>query len=127
MENKMASSSISDTTLSGEYFDTLRRSEHLEPEKTLLLTKLEDAIHDYRKYSFARDPVGKERLQEAEDWIMQAETDWIFSFENVCELLGLDPAYLQRGLLEAQPQTTRAGRKRKRDDLLRKILGETNG
>jgi hypothetical protein len=105
MENTMESS---DTTLSGEYFDTLRRSEHLEPEKTLLLTLLEDAIHNYRKYRSARDRVGKERFQEAEAWIMESETDWIFSFENICELLGLDPAYLRRGLLQAQPQTRQA-------------------
>lgn len=66
MKIKIASLLGSDTTIPQQYFETLRRSEHLEPEKTLLLTMLEDAIHDYRKYSFARDPVGKERFQEAE-------------------------------------------------------------
>jgi hypothetical protein len=59
---------------------------------------LEDAIHNYRKYSFARDRVGKEHFHEAEHWIMHSKDHWIFSFENVCDLLGLDPEYLRRGL-----------------------------
>lgn len=84
-----------------------------------MLTLLEDAIHNYRKYRSARDRVGKERFQDAEAWIMESETEWIFSFENVCELLGLDPAYLRRGLLQTQPQTRQAAKKGESDDLPR--------
>jgi hypothetical protein len=127
MENKMASFLGSDSTLSGEYFDTLRRSEYLEPEKTLLLTMLEDAIHDYRKYKSARDPVGKERFQEAEAWIMETQSDWIFSFENICELLGLDPDYLRRGVLPSSRRLGRRPTRGNRDDFPQNTSGETDG
>jgi hypothetical protein len=97
---------MADTTLMGDsseaqqYLDTFRRAEYLEPEKALIAAILEDAIHEYHKYRDARDAAGKERFREAEEWIMHEGDEWIFSFDNVCEFLGLDPEYLRRGLLE---------------------------
>lgn len=101
----------SDSVAAHQYFDTFRRSEHLESEQALLLAILDDAIHCFRKYRAAKDRLGRERFQEAEAWIMRQGNDWIFSFDNVCELLGLDPEYLRRGLLQAQPQTTEPAKK----------------
>lgn len=79
--------------------DTFRRSEHLEPERALIVAILDDAVHDYRKYNRARDLEGKERFRAAERWIREDRDDWIFAFKNVCELLGLDPHHVRRGLL----------------------------
>ena len=90
----------SDSVAAHQYFDTVRRSEHLESEQALLLAILDDAIHCFRKYRAAKDRLGRERFQEAEAWIMRQGNDWIFSFDNVCELLGLDPGYIRRGLQE---------------------------
>ena len=81
-----------------QFFDSFRRSEYLEPETALIAAILEDAIHDYRKYRRTRDPAGKERFCEAEEWLMHDGNSWIFSFGNVCEFLGLDPEYVRRGL-----------------------------
>jgi len=41
-----------------------------------------------------------ERFREVEEWITHEGNEWIFSFDNVCEFLGLDPEYLRRGLRE---------------------------
>ena len=103
-----------DTTLRDQYFATFRRSEHLEPEKALLMAILEDAIHCYRKYRAARDRAGRERFREAEQWIMEEGDDRLFSFNNVCELLGLDPQYIRRGVreLSASPAETERPRRR---------------
>lgn len=90
----------SDSVAAHQYFDTFRRSEHLESEQALLLAILEDAIHCLRKYRAAKDRLGRERFQEAEAWLMRQGNDWIFSFDNVCELLGLDPEYIRRGVQE---------------------------
>ncbi len=91
-----------DTSMAQQYLDTFRRSEHLEPERALVAAILEDAAHEYRKYSRAHDPKGKERFRTAEKWIMHRGNDWIFSFDNVCDLLGLDPEYVRRGLRETK-------------------------
>ena len=110
----------SDLSLAQQYFDSLRRSEHLEPEKALLIALLEDAIDTYRKFSRSRDREGKEQFREAEEWILARDDHWIFAFNNVCELLDLDPDYIRRGLREmsakAPVETTtnhrRVGRRR---------------
>ena len=91
-----------DTDAQRRYFDTFRRSEHLEPEKALLMAILEDAIHLFQKYRCARDRAGKERFREVEDWFMHEGDHGLFSFVNVCELLALDPQYVRRGLLASK-------------------------
>ena len=35
---------------------------------------------------------------EAEEWIQQGAAGGIFSFDSVCEVLGLNPSYLRQGL-----------------------------
>lgn len=89
-----------DTSMLQHYLDTFRRSQHLEPEKLLIAAILEDAVQEYRKYSRARDANGKKRFREVEEWIMRGGNDWIFSFDSVCDLLGLDPDYVRRGVLD---------------------------
>jgi hypothetical protein len=108
-----------DTSTVQQYFDMFRRGEHLEPEKSLLAAILEDAVQEYRKYSRAHDANGKKRFREVEEWIMRGGNDWIFSFDNVCDLLGLDPEYVRRGLREtlatpAEEKSMHRDRMRKR-------------
>ena len=88
-----------DSEAQQRYFDTFRRSEHLEPEKVLLLAVLEDAIHLFQKLHGARARAGKEHFREVNDWFMNQGNHGLFSFDSVCELLGLDPQYVRRGLL----------------------------
>lgn len=103
-----------DTSTAQQYLDTFRRTEHLEPEKALIAAILEDAIHEHRKYRRARDAEGKERFREAEEWIMRERDDWIFSFDNVCEILGLDPDYVRRGLREIKKIRTEEPKRERR-------------
>lgn len=88
-----------DPTVAGDYLDTLRARESLEPEKRLMLAVLEDAVGGFQKYLFARDRKGRALFWEIEEWILEEENGWIFSFKNTCEALGLDPAYVRQGLL----------------------------
>ena len=108
-----------DTTLRDQYFATFRRSEHLEPEKALLMAILEDAIHCYRKFRAARDRARRERFREAEQWIMEEGDERLFSYHNVCELLGLDPQYIRRGVRELNANPTEPERAHRRARLHR--------
>lgn len=63
------------------YLQTVRRSEHIEPEKALLIALLEDAVQSYRKFSRAGERDGKQQFTEAEEWILSNDRDWIFSFK----------------------------------------------
>src|SRR5918995_3226282 len=98
MEERVTSLFQPDTLLPDQYLDTSRRKLHLEPEKKLMLAILEDAIACYQKYIFAREAKGQALFQEAEGWIEETGGATVFSFESVCETLGLNPDYLRRGM-----------------------------
>src|SRR5690242_21439760 len=99
MEERVTSLFQPDTLLPEQYLETFRRKFHLEPEKKLMLAVLEDAIACYQKYIFASDGKGKLLAQETEEWLLDANGDWLFSFDSVCETLGFDAAYLRQGLV----------------------------
>ena len=98
MEERVTSLFQPDTLMPEQYLETFRRKLYLEPEKKLLLAVLEDAIACFQKYLFARDGKGRVLFLEAEEWILDGDTDWLFSFANVCEMLGFEPSYLRDGL-----------------------------
>ncbi|MFQ5684313.1 MAG: hypothetical protein ACE5HC_13715 [Candidatus Binatia bacterium] len=98
-EDKVTSLFQPDSLLSAEFYDTFRRKTHLEPEKRLMLAVLEDAIICFQRYVFARDYRQKSLFREAEQWILEDDGDAVFSFENTCEVLGVNPNCLRQGLL----------------------------
>lgn len=99
VEEKVSSLFQPDTLLPDQYLETFRRKAHLEPEKRLMLAVLEDAVACFQKYLFARDSKGRALFREAEGWVIEEDSDWLFSFENICELLGLEPRYVRQGLV----------------------------
>lgn len=68
-------------------------------EEKLMLAVLADAIEHFQEFAFAIDHKGKALFKEAEDWLVEKDSDWFFSFENICETLRLSPSYLRAGLL----------------------------
>lgn len=88
-----------DSLLLGQYFDTLRRKTVLEPEKRLMLAILKDAVSTFQADLFTANVKSSRRYEQAKDWITETDGDWVFSFENICEHLGLNPAYVRNGLL----------------------------
>ena len=102
MNGKHAARKGASVITSGQYLGVFGRSENLEPEKALLLAVLEDAIHCFRHYSTAYERVGQQRFREAESWIRGHRRDWVFTFDNVCDLLGIEPDYLHRKIFEGE-------------------------
>jgi len=98
-EEKLGSLFQADSLVSVQFFDTLRRKIPLEPEKRLMLAMLEDAVDSFQKNLFAKDMRRSRVFADAQEWIMDVDNDWVFSFENVCDTLGLNPAYVRQGLL----------------------------
>lgn len=78
---------------------TFRARDSLGPEKRLILAVLEEAIHCFQKYMSAAGRRRGTLYRDAEEWIMEQNNDWPFSFENSCLALGLNPGYVRRGLL----------------------------
>src|SRR4030095_6929672 len=76
------------------YKKTLR-----EGEERLMLAVLENAVEYFQKYVLARNPRGKQLFQEAEEWFLEKDDEALYSFENICETLGLHPEPIRKGLL----------------------------
>jgi hypothetical protein len=87
-----------DTLLPSQFFDRIRRRTEHEGERRLMIAVLEDAVDVYRKQAGSRDPRGQQLFTEAEQWIEDSDRTWLFSFQNICDVLGLDADYLRRGL-----------------------------
>jgi hypothetical protein len=104
IQENIASLFQPDTTLAEQYFDNLRRRTVLQPEKRLMLAILEDAIDTFQENVLAESGKAKIRFDQAEEWILERDQDWIFAFESICEELGLDPRYLRQGLLRWKQQ-----------------------
>jgi hypothetical protein len=90
-----------------DYLRTSRRAVHLEPEKHLMHAILEEAIKTFRLHVSSKSKREHKLFLEAELWIMDPADNWLFSFENVCEVLGLDPAFVRSGLARWKEQQSR--------------------
>ncbi len=88
-----------DSLLLEQYLETTRRKVVLQPEKRLMLAILKDAVSTFQADLFADNAKSSRRFEQAKDWISETDGDWVFSFQNICEHLGLNPAYVRNGLL----------------------------
>jgi len=87
-----------DALLPAQFYAAFRGGTAVRGEKRLMLAVLEDALDCYQKYAFAKDTHGRQLFDEANEWITSGNRVWFFSFENICETLGINPEYLRRGL-----------------------------
>lgn len=81
-----------------EYLHVYRSSSAYTPEIKLIAAVLKDAIDCYLKYESVKTRRGKRIFNEAAQWIFSRQEDWLFSFDNICEMLKIDPDYIRRVL-----------------------------
>ncbi|MGH7874606.1 MAG: hypothetical protein ACREQO_20645 [Candidatus Binatia bacterium] len=87
-----------DPLVPAQYLDGFRRQAPLEPERELVLAMLEDAVVCFQKYLGSTREKERRIFAETEGWFGSDDREWIFSFLNVCDLLGLDADYLRKGI-----------------------------
>jgi hypothetical protein len=68
------------------------------PEARLLYAVLEDALWCFQQQFLPRYGNERRLAREAEIWFFSNTSDWPFSFVRICDVLGLEPEYLRRGL-----------------------------
>jgi len=67
-------------------------------EIALMRAVLEDAVHCLQQHSRKPGLRAQRLTRAAEEWFLTDDPHWVFSFVTICAVLGLDPAYLRRGL-----------------------------
>lgn len=96
-----------DLVVPSQFFATLpRQAPSMRGEYRLLVAVLQDAIECFREHAHARNKWRQRLFDEVQNWITEEDGDAIghddqvpgFSFEYVCDVLGLDAADLRRGL-----------------------------
>ena len=87
-----------DILTTAAYRATYQRFE-LEPERMLMLAVLEDAIICFQENVTATGGKTGLLFREAEEWILNEDKSYLYSFENICDELGFEPIYLRKGLL----------------------------
>ena len=88
-----------DILIRDQFVATYMRRFHLEPEKTLMLAILQDAVVCFQDNLAATDKRKRQLFLEAQEWIMEENTNYLYSFESICDLLGFSPSYLRQGLM----------------------------
>jgi len=76
----------------------MRKKHLLEGEKRLILSVLEDAIECFMKCIDASTSKGQRLFRDADEWIAHEDKRWVFSFDNVCDMLDINPEYMRTGL-----------------------------
>jgi len=91
-----------DIFLPSQFYGNGGLSRKLEGEKRLMIAILKDAVECLEKYRSSRTSVGRVSYQSAIEWVEDTDTDWLYSFTNICDLLGFDPHYLREQLLKRE-------------------------
>ena len=93
----IGSLSEADILASQQYYD--HETSGRQPERSLMSAVLLDAVECFQKYLLLHDEYSNRLFIEAENWILDNDREWLFSFINICDALTIDPHYLRKGLL----------------------------
>jgi len=69
------------------------RAHRVEPQKRLMLAVLQTVIDDFQRSSDGRPAsaaAAREARGKARAYLASTDRTWPFSFENICEAIGLD-------------------------------------
>lgn len=90
-----------------QYFGRLHRRQTLDGERQLMLSVLDDAIACFTVRPRPGDAKAQRLAAEAEAWINLRDSAWLFSFDNICAALELDPDYLRGRLRQWKERCSR--------------------
>jgi hypothetical protein len=91
---------VPDIVTPEQFYDSRRDDSAIAPVKRLMMAVLEDALRCFQNNADAKGGPRKRLFAEAEQWLCGEGGDGPFSFDTVCETLGIEPRFLRAGLRE---------------------------
>ena len=79
-----------------------------EPASRLMLAELEEALLTFQRGLNSPLPEQRQRFHEVDNWVASVDTDWPFSFENICSTLQINPDYIRTGLRDLKKDAFQA-------------------
>lgn len=75
--------------------------------KRLMLAVLEDAVNMYQKYKGKHSRRARRLFKETEEWFRSHDVMWLYTFENICDVLGWDAQAVRKALLGVDSRAKR--------------------
>lgn len=98
-ESAHAQLMVPDILMPVQYYDGMRRDNpETQAVKRLMFAVLADAVRCFQTYADAQSRAGRLIFGETEWWILDRNSDGPFTFEAICEALGIEPDCLRNGL-----------------------------
>ncbi len=82
-----------------QFFAGLGQQVPAEGQRRLMLAILEDATECFQKHLWATDHKRRQLHDEAEQWFLADDPNWLFSFVNICEAFEIHPVLFRQSLL----------------------------
>jgi hypothetical protein len=86
---------LADAVMPAQFYPTRRGSAAVEPIVRLMGGILADAVRCFQRNFDARSQNKRQEFREAKFWIFHDRGEGPFSFEDVCDALGIDPRRLR--------------------------------
>lgn len=84
------------------------------PERLLFSAVLFDGLQTILNHPFDSSERGSKKLREALAWVNTRGTEYIFSFDSVCDALGIEPEFLRIGVANTLTTAARAKKTRRK-------------
>lgn len=106
---------LSDVTVLPEQFYRPPDNAHKAcGEIALMQAVLAEAISCFQRGVVTEGRRAQRLAKEAEQWLFADDPLWLFSFVNICAVLGLEPEYIRLGLKRWRQRPPVAQKKRRR-------------
>jgi len=97
------------------------------PRNRLMLAVLEEALVTFQRGLNSARAEQRRHFYEVDRWVASNDTDWPFSFENICGCLHIDPDYIRAGLQRLKREALKGKALRKTPGLRRERIYDRRG
>lgn len=84
-----------------QFYSGVRETSESSGEKRLMFAILDDAVHSLQSYRLSKNRARRDEYDAAKAWVEATDVDWPFSFENICDCLGLDAEFFRDRLVRS--------------------------
>jgi hypothetical protein len=89
-----------DARMEPAYVEQLNRRHYDEGAKKLMLAVLQEALNNYVQCLDSKNSEAQDQFKDVESWFWSEDSEWLFSFKNIAEYLGLNANYFRTGLVQ---------------------------